>query len=253
MQLHTDNKFSLLSIYNTHTGWFLFSESHSLYTCYIHRHSDSGPPFFLIWSLPRLWYGSLSGSISCPFVHILQHFVLQLSRSTKFCFQVQLAFYLKNIKVRNNRQNTFFVGRGNPRLDSIFYNNAPVLKRTFACPHLKNDFPSFLSSLYEQQICIDQIQVYSRRHIQLSSTRAPISHTELSVLAATDRSLQPARTDNSVWEIARAHSGGQPSIFCFALFHWQEIFLELFQLVLRYARPIHFVLRGLLSGSFKSE
>jgi hypothetical protein len=29
MQLHTDNKFSLLSIYNTHTGWFLFSESHS--------------------------------------------------------------------------------------------------------------------------------------------------------------------------------------------------------------------------------
>ena len=28
-----------------------------------HRHSKSGPPFFLIWSLPRLWYGSLSGSI----------------------------------------------------------------------------------------------------------------------------------------------------------------------------------------------
>ena len=29
-----------------------------------HRHSNSGPPFFLIWSLPRLWHGSLSGSIS---------------------------------------------------------------------------------------------------------------------------------------------------------------------------------------------
>ena len=29
-----------------------------------HRHLKSGPPFFLIWSLPRLWYGSLSGSIS---------------------------------------------------------------------------------------------------------------------------------------------------------------------------------------------
>jgi hypothetical protein len=29
-----------------------------------HRHSNSGPPFSLIWSLPRLWYGSLSGSIS---------------------------------------------------------------------------------------------------------------------------------------------------------------------------------------------
>ena len=24
-----------------------------------HRHSNSGLPFFLIWSLPRLWYGSL--------------------------------------------------------------------------------------------------------------------------------------------------------------------------------------------------
>ena len=29
-----------------------------------HRHSNSGPPFFLIWFLLRLWYGSLSGSIS---------------------------------------------------------------------------------------------------------------------------------------------------------------------------------------------
>jgi hypothetical protein len=28
-----------------------------------------------------------------PFIHILQHFVLQLSRSTNFCFYVQLPFY----------------------------------------------------------------------------------------------------------------------------------------------------------------
>ena len=28
------------------------------------QHSNFGPPFFLIWSLPRLWYGSLYGSIS---------------------------------------------------------------------------------------------------------------------------------------------------------------------------------------------
>ena len=42
---------------------------------------------------------------------------------------------------------------------------------------------SYLVYTYEQQICIDEIQVYSRRHIQLSSTRA--------------------------------HSGGQPNIFCF--------------------------------------
>jgi len=29
MQLHTGNKFSLLSIYNTHTCWFLFASHHS--------------------------------------------------------------------------------------------------------------------------------------------------------------------------------------------------------------------------------
>jgi hypothetical protein len=49
---------------------------------------------------------------------------------------------------------------------------------------------SYLVYTYEQQIFIDEIQDYSRRHIQLSSTRA--------------------------------HSGGQPNIFCFALFHWSE-------------------------------
>ena len=37
---------------------------------YFHRHSNSGPPFFLIWSLPRLWYGSLSGSISLSHLSI---------------------------------------------------------------------------------------------------------------------------------------------------------------------------------------
>ena len=66
---------------------------------------------------------------------------------------------------------------------------------------------------YEQQIFIDEIQVYSRRHIQLSST-----------------------SDYS----------GQPSILCFARFHWSERFSELFL-----AWQIHFVSRGLLSGSFK--
>ena len=33
-------------------------------TSHRHRHSNSGLPFFLIWSLPRLWYGFLSGSMS---------------------------------------------------------------------------------------------------------------------------------------------------------------------------------------------
>ena len=55
---------------------------------------------------------------------------------------------------------------------------------------------SYLVYTYEQQIFIDEIQVYSRRHIQLSSTRA--------------------------------HSGGQPSIFCFAQCDWSERFSELF-------------------------
>ena len=45
--------------YNEALDYFLSAETRSN-----HRHSNSGPPFFLIWSLPRLWYGSLSGSIS---------------------------------------------------------------------------------------------------------------------------------------------------------------------------------------------
>jgi hypothetical protein len=45
---------------------------------------------------------------------------------------------------------------------------------------------SYLVYTYEQQIFIDEVQVYSRRHIQLSSTHA--------------------------------HSGGQPSIFLCCIF-----------------------------------
>jgi hypothetical protein len=76
--------------------------------------------------------------------------------------------------------------RGNPRFDSIFYHNAPVLKRTLSLLGLVSkmiSLHSYLVYTYEQQIFIDEIDVYSRRHIQLSSTRG--------------------------------HSGGQPSIFCF--------------------------------------
>ena len=40
------------------------TEHQYLFSRFFHRYSNSGPPFFLIWSLPRLWYGSLSGSIS---------------------------------------------------------------------------------------------------------------------------------------------------------------------------------------------
>ena len=52
-----------------------------------HRHSNSGPPFFLIWSPPPaivVWILVWKYTFE-PFIHILQHFVLQLSRSTNFC------------------------------------------------------------------------------------------------------------------------------------------------------------------------
>ena len=45
------------------------------------------PPAIMVWIF--VWK-----YIFEPFIHILQHFVLQLSRSTNFCFWVQLPFYL---------------------------------------------------------------------------------------------------------------------------------------------------------------
>jgi hypothetical protein len=110
-------------------------------------------------------------------------------------FLGQAAVLLKNPK---DKKQTSKIRRGNPRFDSIFYNNAPVFKRTSACPRLKKiiSLHSDLVYTYKQQIFIDEIQVYSRRHIQLSSTH-----------------------DNS---------GGQPSIFCFARFHWSERLSEHF-------------------------
>jgi hypothetical protein len=62
--------------------------------------------------------------------------------------------------------------RGNPRFDSIFYNNAPVLKRTFACPRLKNDFPSFLSSLY-----VRTTNIYWRNSSLFSTTHPTFLHS----------------------------------------------------------------------------
>jgi hypothetical protein len=59
-----------------------------------------------------------------------------------------------------------------PRFDSIFYNNAPVLKRNFACPCLKNDFPSFLSSLYVRTTII-----YWRNSSLFSTTHSTFLHS----------------------------------------------------------------------------
>ena len=41
-------------------------------------------PFFLIWSLPRLWYGSLSGGISLNHLSIFYNISCCNSRSTNF-------------------------------------------------------------------------------------------------------------------------------------------------------------------------
>jgi hypothetical protein len=64
-------------------------------------------PFFLIWSLPRLWYGSLSGSISLNHLSIFYNiscynsFVLLTFVSRSSC---RITYIY--IKVWNNRQNT---------------------------------------------------------------------------------------------------------------------------------------------------
>ena len=51
------------------------------------------PPAIMVWIF--VWKYILE-----PFIYILQHLVLQLSRSTNFCFWVQLPFYLKKTHTR---------------------------------------------------------------------------------------------------------------------------------------------------------
>ena len=62
--------------------------------------------------------------------------------------------------------------RGNPRFDSIFYNIAPVFKRTSTCPRLKNDFPSFWSSLY-----VRTTNIYWRNSSLFSTTHPTFLHS----------------------------------------------------------------------------
>ena len=105
-----------------------------------------------------------------PFIHILQHFVLQLS-FYYLLFLGPAAVLL--IYTQSQRYETIVkIQRGNPRFDSIFYNNAPVLKRTFACPRLKNDLPSFLSSLY-----VRTTNIYWRNSSLFSTTHPTFLHT----------------------------------------------------------------------------
>ena len=79
------------------------------------------------------------------------------------------AVLLKNPK---SKKQTSKIRRGNPRFDSIFYNNAPVFKTTFACPLLKNNFPSFRSSLY-----VRTTNIYWRNSILFSTTHPTFLHS----------------------------------------------------------------------------
>jgi hypothetical protein len=68
--LHRNDLFDVWRKLNPETKIYTFKRGKSksridyILCSNAHRHSNSGPPFFLIWSLPRLWYGSLSGNIS---------------------------------------------------------------------------------------------------------------------------------------------------------------------------------------------
>jgi hypothetical protein len=53
-----------------------------------------------------------------------------------------------------------------------FHNNASVLKRTFACPRLKHDFPSFLFSLY-----VRTTNIYWRNSSLFSTTHPTSLHS----------------------------------------------------------------------------
>jgi hypothetical protein len=63
-------------------------------------------PFFLIWSLPRLWYGSLSGSISLNHLSIFYNIscynslVLLTFGSTRFQVSEYPAWYIAEILLK---------------------------------------------------------------------------------------------------------------------------------------------------------
>ena len=134
-----------------------------------HRHSNSGPPFFphLVPPAIMVWI-FVWKYIFEPFIHILQHFVLQLSRSTNFCFQVQLPFYLK--KPKGKKQSSKYE-EGILASTRYFTITRQFLKGpSLVLVSKMISLHSYLVYTYEQQIFIDEIQVYSRRHFQLSST-----------------------------------------------------------------------------------
>ena len=74
-----------------------------------HRHLKSGPPFFLIWSLPRLWYRSLSGSIYLNHLSICYNISCYNSLvliTLVFRSSCRITYIYIYINIWNNRQNT---------------------------------------------------------------------------------------------------------------------------------------------------
>ena len=94
---------------SVHCLWFLCCCTQTLHrtpfgtsSYFTHRHLKSGPPFFLIWSLPRLWYGSLSGSIYLNHLSICYNSLVLITLVFRSSCRITYIY----IKVWNNRQNT---------------------------------------------------------------------------------------------------------------------------------------------------
>jgi hypothetical protein len=93
------------------------------------RHSNSGPPFFPHLVPPAIMVWILVWKyIFEPFIHILQHFVLQLSRSTNFCFQVQLPFYWKIRHPNSDRQYVQWSEDKERRTNKVLQNTSQKIK-----------------------------------------------------------------------------------------------------------------------------
>ena len=100
--------FKTISIYNNNTSRFML-KYFSIF-CNIAKTTGTripDPLFPHSWSLPRLWYGSLSGSTSLNHLSIFYNISCYNSLVLlTFVSRSSCRFTYIYIKVRNNRQNT---------------------------------------------------------------------------------------------------------------------------------------------------
>jgi hypothetical protein len=150
----------------------------------MHRHSNFGPPFFLIWSLPRLWYGSLSGSIS------LNHLSIFYNISCHNSLVLLTYHFWDEDKRRSFLKLARYCKISSRSEDSLF-----VFWRLFH------------TFMYRPGTYFDADRLYVRTTNMYWRNSSLFSTTHPTFLYS-----------------CRAHSGGQPNIFCFALFHWSERF-----------------------------